>query len=67
MGRLEKIYLGLCILFSPLLMFGNITYQKFVTLDIPWIHSFELSVGALIYMSVYFLRRRILELNKDAA
>lgn len=61
MGRLEKIYLGLCILFSSFLMIGNITYQKFVTLDISWIHSFELSVGALIYLITFLITDLIAE------
>lgn len=55
MSRSEKIYLGLCILFTSFLMLGNLTYQKFVNLTIPHVHRFELSVGAIIYPVTFIL------------
>lgn len=61
MTRSDKLYLALCVLFSSFLMLGNITYQKFVTLNIPSIHQFELSVGALIYPITFLLTDLVAE------
>lgn len=44
-----KIYTILTVLFSMLLIIGNITYQKFIVLSVPGIHRFEISVGAILY------------------
>lgn len=51
----EKIYTGLCVLFCSLIMIGNLTYQKFVSLPIPLLHTFELSVGAILYPLTFLI------------
>ncbi len=56
----EKIYTGLCALFSVLLVIGNLTYQKFVSLPVPF-HTFELSVGAILYPLTFLLTDLIAE------
>ena len=55
MTHTDKIYTGLCILFCMLIMLGNLTYGKFVSLSIPFIHSFELSVGAILYPVTFLI------------
>jgi len=57
----EKVYTGLCILFSVLIVLGNLTYQKFVTLPIQVYHTFQVSVGAVIYPLTFFLTDLIAE------
>jgi uncharacterized integral membrane protein (TIGR00697 family) len=61
MTQTDKIYTGLCILFCMLIMLGNLTYQKFVSLNIPFIHSFELSVGAILYPVTFLITDLIAE------
>lgn len=61
MSHLEKIYTGLCILFSVLIVIGNLTYQKFVALPILPFHTFELSVGAMIYPLTFLITDLIAE------
>lgn len=60
MNNIEKIYTGLCLIFSSLLIVGNLTYQKFVLLPIPFYH-FELSVGAVLYPLTFLLTDLIAE------
>lgn len=57
----EKVYTGLCILFSVLLVVGNLIYQKFVALPILPFHTFELSVGAILYPLTFLLTDLIAE------
>jgi hypothetical protein len=40
MKNVEKIYTGLCVLFSVLIVVGNLTYQKFVILSMFAISHF---------------------------
>ncbi|MGL4997907.1 MAG: queuosine precursor transporter [Cetobacterium sp.] len=61
MNTEEKIYVGLCALFSSLIILGNLTYQKFVILRIPSIYQFELSVGAILYPMTFFMTDLITE------
>jgi queuosine precursor transporter len=49
MTNSEKIYTGLCIAFVLLIILGNLVYQKFVRLQVFSFHTFELSVGAILY------------------
>lgn len=44
-----KIYTVLTVLFSILLIIGNLTYQKFISLNILGFYRFEISVGAILY------------------
>ncbi|RZI46131.1 queuosine precursor transporter [Candidatus Finniella inopinata] len=60
MTTAEKIYTSLCILFSVLLVIGNLTYQKFVSLPLPF-HTFQLSVGAVLYPLTFLLTDLIAE------
>lgn len=44
----EDVYVFLCVFFSGIILVGNMTYQKFVYLDV-YFYTFELSVGAITY------------------
>lgn len=48
MKTADKVYVIFCTLFSALVILVNLTYRKYVNLHVPF-HSFELSVGAIIY------------------
>ena len=61
MTNLEKIYTGLCVLFSVLIVLGNLTYQKFVMLPIPFVYNFELSVGVVLYPLTFLMTDLITE------
>ncbi len=61
MSNVEKIYTGLCTLFSVLIIVGNLTYQKFIVLPILPFHTFELSVGAMIYPLTFMITDLIAE------
>jgi uncharacterized integral membrane protein (TIGR00697 family) len=61
MTLFEKIYTGLCILFSVLIVLGNLTYQKFVALPLGGLHLLELSVGALLYPLTFLITDLIAE------
>jgi len=64
----EKIYVVLCTLFAVIVILGNLIYQKFVILQIPFIPPFELSAGALLYPFSFFLTDLIAEFyGKDKA
>ena len=55
MTKAEKVYTGLCGLFSILIVLSNLTYQKFVALPILPFHTFEISVGAILYPLTFLL------------
>ncbi|MCC8378069.1 MAG: queuosine precursor transporter [Rickettsia endosymbiont of Graphium doson] len=61
MTNSEKIYIGLCIIFSTLIILGNLIYQKFVMLQIPF-YKFELSAGAILYPLTFLITDIITEL-----
>lgn len=61
MTNTEKIYTGLCVLFSTLIIISNLTYQKFVALPILPFHTFEISVGAILYPLTFLLTDLITE------
>ena len=60
MSNSNKIFTILCAIFSLLTVTGNLTYRKFVHLDIPF-HSFELSVGVLLYPLAFLITGLISE------
>lgn len=60
MDNKEKTYTGLCILFVSLIILGNLTYQKFVSLQLPF-YKFELSVGAILYPLTFLITDLITE------
>jgi uncharacterized integral membrane protein (TIGR00697 family) len=51
----QKIYSVLCSLFSILIIISNLTYQKFISLPIPFVHTFEISVGAILYPLTFLI------------
>lgn len=55
MPRHEKIYTVLCTLFTVLTVLGNVTYRKIVTLSLGNLHTFELSVGAILYPLTFLI------------
>jgi uncharacterized integral membrane protein (TIGR00697 family) len=61
MKRDESIYTRLCVLFSVLIVMGNLIYQKFVSLHLLPFHTFELSVGAILYPLTFLLTDLITE------
>ena len=61
MPALEKMYVVLCALFSVLIVICNLTYQKFVYLPALPFHTFELSVGAILYPAMFMLTDLIAE------
>lgn len=64
----DKIYTTLCVLFAVLMVIGNLIYQKFVFLPILPFHTFELSVGAILYPLTFLLTDLITEFyGKDKA
>lgn len=61
MNREESIYTSLCVLFSVLIVVGNLIYQKFISLPLLPFHTFELSVGAILYPLTFLLTDLITE------
>jgi uncharacterized integral membrane protein (TIGR00697 family) len=61
MMKMEKVYTTLCVLFSVLIVTGNLIYQKFVALPLLPFHTFELSVGAILYPLTFLLTDLITE------
>lgn len=57
----EKIYAGLCVLFAVFIVTGNLIYQKFVHLPLLPFHTFELSVGAILYPFTFLITDLITE------
>jgi queuosine precursor transporter len=57
----DKIYTTICVLFAVLIVMGNMIYQKFVVLPILSFHTFELSVGAIVYPLTFLLTDLIAE------
>jgi len=61
MSALEKMYIVLCALFSVFIVITNLTFQKFVYLPLLPFHTFELSVGAILYPFLFMLTDLIAE------
>lgn len=57
----QKIYTALCIIFTSFIILGNVIYQKFVILQIPF-YRFELSAGAILYPLTFLITDLIVEL-----
>lgn len=60
MNNSEKIYTSLCILFISLIILGNLIYQKFIHLQLPF-HQFQLSAGAMLYPLTFLITALITE------
>jgi queuosine precursor transporter len=61
MPKQYKIFSTLCALFSILIILNNLTYQKFIVLSLPFIHTFEISVGAILYPLTFLINDLIAE------
>lgn len=61
MTKSDQIYTALCILFSVLLITGNLTYQKFVHLNFLYIHTFEISAAVIFYPLTFLITDIITE------
>ena len=57
----ENLYTSLCVLFSIFIVLGNIIYQKFVHLHVPFVHTFEISVGTILYPLTFLITDLIAE------
>lgn len=58
---MQKLYIVLCAFFAVLIVLCNLTYQKFVFLPVLPFHTFELSVGAILYPLMFMLTDLIAE------
>jgi len=66
--EIDKIYTTLCVVFAVLVVMNNLVYQKFVSLSVLSIYTFELSVGAILYPLTFLLTDLIAEFyGKDNA
>jgi len=61
MRKDESIYTSLCVLFSVLIVMGNLIYQKIISLHLLSFHTFELSAGVLLYPLTFLLTDLIAE------
>lgn len=61
MTKSETVYTTLCVLFSVILVLGNLIYQKFVSINILYLTSIELSVGAILYPITFLITDLITE------
>lgn len=61
MSSKEKVYVILCVLFSVIIISGNLIYQKFIELPFFSLHTFELSVGAMFYPLTFLVTDLITE------
>lgn len=61
MTTADKIYTSLCILFSVLIVMGNLIYQKFVAIPFLFLPTVELSVGAILYPLTFLITDLISE------
>ena len=61
MDNKERFYCFLAVLFSTLIVVGNITYQKFVSINPFSFHEFNLSVGAILYPLTFLITDIIAE------
>ncbi len=62
MNFTEKLYIGLCVLFSVIIVIGNLTYQKIVNFSMWPFGMLELSVGALTYPFTFVITDLITEI-----
>ena len=61
MSSKEKVYVTLCVMFSVIIVLGNLIYQKFIELPFFSLHTFELSVGAMFYPLTFLVTDLITE------
>lgn len=68
MIRQDNVYLILCVMFSVMIVSGNLVYQKFIELPLSSLYTFEVSVGAMFYPLTFLLTDLITEFyGKDKA
>jgi len=58
----DKVYTALAVFFAMLAISGNLVYQKFITLSIGNLITFEISVGSLFYPLTFIISDLIAEL-----
>jgi queuosine precursor transporter len=58
----EKIYISLCGFFTLIIVLGNLIYQKFVILDLPFIGNFAISAGVILYPLSFLITDIITEI-----
>lgn len=61
MKNAERLYCFLLVFFSTLIVVGNLTYQKFVSINLFSLHEFNLSVGAVLYPLTFLVTDIIAE------
>ena len=61
MSSKEKVYVTLCVMFSVIIVSGNLIYQKFIEIPFFSLHTFELSVGAMFYPLTFLVTDLITE------
>ena len=57
----DFIYVALCMCFLSFMILSTITCQKSIYLYIPYVHTFALSVGILLYPLTFFITDLIAE------
>jgi uncharacterized integral membrane protein (TIGR00697 family) len=58
----NRLYTVLCVLFTTLIVVGNLIYQKIIQLPLPCkLHTFELSVGTILYPLTFMITDLIAE------
>lgn len=57
----DRTYVTLCAAFAILITTGNLIYQKFVVLPLLPFHTFELSVGAILYPFTFMISDLVTE------
>ena len=55
MKTFEKIYLILGCIFCTTVVTGNLIFQKFISLDIPYLPTLDISVGVLLYPITFLI------------
>jgi uncharacterized integral membrane protein (TIGR00697 family) len=58
--EVDRVYTSLTALFCVLIIFGNLVYKKFVSLDF-WFGEFHLSVGVMLYPLTFLITDLITE------
>ena len=55
MKPLDKLYFVLGCIFCTTVVTGNLTFQKFISLEIPFIITLDISVGVLLYPITFLI------------
>lgn len=55
MTNKEKIYTGLSVLFTVIVVLGNLLYQKFLSISVFSFYQFDIGAGAILYPLTFFI------------